>query len=85
MFGYGGPTDPISLCRTYIFFLVDCREKKKCYGKKKSSKSVKRFKSYDFAVHSIELDWVKYCSLRLQVVFQTMHVRKSPTKIAFLS
>ena len=34
LFGYGGPTDPISLCRTYIFFLVDCREKEKSYGKK---------------------------------------------------
>ena len=38
-----------------FFFLVDGRKKKNAYGKKKLSKSVKRFKSYDFAVHSIEL------------------------------
>ena len=37
------------------FFLVDCRGKKRNLMVKKSSKSIKQFKSYDFAVYTIEL------------------------------
>ena len=79
MFGYGGQTDPIFGADSRFFFLVDCRGKKKSYGKK-SSKSVKLFKSYDFAEYTIEVGQLLLIKVAGCI---SNNVRKSPTKIAF--